>query len=125
MRANKERTVMQLNHLNLTVTDVSEAKSFLEMYFGLHSMEGGNSNMSGLFDDSGLTLVLMRGGKAAKVRYPEGFHIGFTQASEEQVNAINQRLKDDGFDVPAPRRLHGSWAFYFQAPGGFMIEVSG
>jgi catechol 2,3-dioxygenase-like lactoylglutathione lyase family enzyme len=115
---------MQLNHLNLTVTDVSAAKSFLEMYFGLRSMEGGNSNMSGLFDDNGLTLVLMRGGKATEVTYPEGFHIGFTQASEEQVNVINQRLKGDGFDVPPPRRLHGSWAFYFHAPGGFMIEVS-
>ncbi|MEP7187758.1 MAG: VOC family protein [Roseiflexaceae bacterium] len=115
---------MQLNHLNLTVNDVSEAKSFLETYFGLRSMEGGNSNMSGLFDDNGLTLVLMRG-RAAQVSYPEGFHIGFTQTSEAQVDAINQRLKNDGFDVPPARRLHGSWAFYFQAPGGFMIEVSG
>ncbi len=59
------------------------------MYFGLRSMEGGNSNMSGLFDDNRLTLVLMRGGKAAEVGYPEGFHIGFRQASEEQANAIN------------------------------------
>jgi len=114
---------MRLNHLNLTVTDVSKAKAFLETYFGLRSMAGGNSNMSGLFDDDGLTLVLMRG-KTAKVSYPEGFHIGFMQASAEQVDVINQRLEEDGFDVPPPRRLHGSWAFYFQAPGGFMIEVS-
>ncbi|MEO7910894.1 MAG: VOC family protein [Roseiflexaceae bacterium] len=115
---------MQLNHLNLTVTDVSVAKGFLETYFGLRSMGDGNINMSGLFDDNGFTLILMRGGKAAEVIYPEGFHIGFTQANEGQVDAINQRLRDDGFDVPPPRRLHGSWAFYFQAPGGFMIEVS-
>lgn len=114
---------MQLNHLNLTVTDVAEAQSFLQTYFGLRSMEGGNSNMSGLYDDNGLTLVLMRG-KTAEVNYPEGFHIGFTQASTEQVDVINQRLKNNGFDVPPARRMHGSWAFYFQAPGGFMIEVS-
>ena len=114
---------MQLNHLNLTVTDVSEAKVFLETYFGLRGMAGGNSNMSGLFDDDGFTLVLMRA-KTAEFSYPEGFHIGFTQASEQQVDVINQRLKDDGFDVPPPRRMHGSWAFYFHAPGGFMIEVS-
>ncbi len=115
---------MQLNHLNLTVTDVAEAKRFLETYFGLCSMEGGNSNMSGLIDDAGQTLVLMRGKNAAEVVYPEGFHIGFTQASEAQVDTINQRLKDAGFDLPVPRRLHGSWAFYFNTPGGFMIEVS-
>ncbi len=116
--------LMKLNHLNLTVTDVLEAQHFLETYFGLRPMEGGNINMRGLFDDSGFSLVLMRGGKRAEVVYPEGFHIGFAQANEAQVDAINQRLKEDGFDVPAPQRLHGSWAFYFHAPGGFMIEVS-
>jgi catechol 2,3-dioxygenase-like lactoylglutathione lyase family enzyme len=26
---------MKLNHINLTVTDVSEAKQFLETYFGM------------------------------------------------------------------------------------------
>jgi hypothetical protein len=39
------------------------------------------------------------------------------------VNEINKRLKDDGYDVPAPSRQHGSWTFYFRAPGGFTIEV--
>ena len=32
-------------------------------------------------------------------------------------------LKADGFDVPPPSRQHGSWTFYFDAPGGFTIEV--
>ncbi len=27
------------------------------------------------------------------------------------------------YDVPAPSRMHGSWTFYFDAPGGFMVEV--
>jgi lactoylglutathione lyase len=45
------------------------------------------------------------------------------QESEEQVNAINGRLKGDGFAVPPPRRLHGMWTFYVEAPGGFTIEV--
>ena len=39
------------------------------------------------------------------------------------MNEINQCLKDDGFDVPPPARFHGSWTFYFTAPGGFTIEV--
>jgi lactoylglutathione lyase len=49
--------------------------------------------------------------------------IGFIQESEEQVNEINRCLKADGFDVPTPSRQHGSWTFYFDAPGGFTIEV--
>ena len=39
------------------------------------------------------------------------------------MNEINKRLKDDGYDVPAPSRQHGPWTFYFRAPGGFTIEV--
>ena len=115
---------MKLNHLNLSVTDVVEAHRFLENYFGLRSMGPPNDKMAGLYDDNDLALVLMRAGKAIEVKYPASFHIGFRQESEEKVNELNERLKNDGFDVPPPRKLHGSWAFYFEAPGGFTIEVA-
>jgi hypothetical protein len=39
------------------------------------------------------------------------------------VNEINRHLKDDGFDVNPPGKLHGAWTFYFRAPGGILIEV--
>jgi lactoylglutathione lyase len=46
------------------------------------------------------------------------------QESEAAVNEIHQRLHDDGFDVPAPTRNQGGrWTFYFDSPGGFVIEV--
>ena len=115
---------MKLNHLNLTVTDLPEANQFLQTYFGLRPMEGGNATMVGLFDDDGLVLTLMKGGQSAEVSYPASFHIGFLQASEAQVDDLNRRLSDDGFDVRPPRRMHGAWAFYIQAPGGFSIEVA-
>jgi lactoylglutathione lyase len=115
---------MKLNHLNLTVTDVAAARDFLEAYFGLRRM-GGNDNIALLLDDNDmvLTLTSMKIGKETEVRYPATFHIGFAQESEEAVNAINRRLKEGGFDVPPPSRQHGSWTFYFRAPGGFTIEV--
>jgi lactoylglutathione lyase len=37
------------------------------------------------------------------------FHVGFIEESEQRVGEINQRLKDGGFDVDPPGRLHGSW----------------
>jgi lactoylglutathione lyase len=114
---------MNLNHLNLTVADVPETYTFLEKYFG---MEGkGNNNIAFLTDENGmiLTLTSMKLGKETEVSYPATFHIGFGQPSEEAVNEINKRLKADGFDVPQPSRQHGSWTFYFRAPGGFTIEV--
>lgn len=116
---------MKLNHLNLTVSDVQAARRFLETYFGLHGMDGfqGDDNFTILFDEDGFALTLMKLGGKGEVNYPGSFHIGFMQESEEQVNEINQRLKDDGYRVPAPKRFHGSWTFYLQAPGGFMVEV--
>jgi lactoylglutathione lyase len=124
---------MRLNHLNLTVTDVPETRRFLEAYFGLqgrvnpYTGEGvadgkENRNFALLFDDNGLVLTLIGAGNTAPVEYPATFHIGFIQESEERVNEIHRRLKDDGFDVKPPRRLH-AWTFSVMAPGGFAIEI--
>src|SRR3954466_14655333 len=119
-----EVRVMRLNHLNLTVPDVVAAQQFLEKYFGLKK-GGGNKSIAFLTDDGGmlLTLTSMKVGREDTVRYPANFHIGFAQEREERVNEINRRLKDDGYGVPPPSRQHGSWTFYFLAPGGFTIEV--
>jgi catechol-2,3-dioxygenase len=115
---------MKLNHLNLTVDDVTAAHHFLQTYFGLQDL-GCNQNMGFLTDENGMILSLthMKVGKETEVRYPASFHIGFMQPSEEQVNEINQRLRDAGFAVDPPGKAHGSWTFYFQAPGGFTVEV--
>jgi lactoylglutathione lyase len=115
---------VKLNHLNLTVSNVPETHHFLEKYFGLKGFgaKAPSEAMSFLSDDSGMVLALFRG-KNGQVSYPPGFHVGFIQDSEERVNQINQRLQEDGFKVPKPARLHGSWTFYFQSPGGFTIEV--
>lgn len=110
---------MKLNHLNLTVTDVNAAREFLEKYFGLECKGTRGNSFAVLFDDDGFVLTLMKG---AKVSYPETFHVGFMQESEERVNEINRLLKDDGYDVKPPQRLHG-WTFYVGAPGGFTVEV--
>jgi lactoylglutathione lyase len=115
---------VKLNHINLTVTDVQAAKKFLETYFGMQSMAGekANKNFDVLFDDNHLVLTLMKAGRGVEVKYPGYFHIGFGQESETKVNEINQRLKDDGYDVQPPERSH-AWTFYVQAPGGFTVEV--
>jgi lactoylglutathione lyase len=112
---------MKLNHLNLTVTDVRAASAFLETYFGLRST-GGNAGMAFLADDDGFVLTLMKAGKASNVTYPRNFHIGFFVESEATVDAINRRLKDDGYDLAPPERQH-AYTFYVAAPGGFTVEL--
>ena len=117
---------MKLNHLNLTVTDVAEAHGFLQKYFRLQDA-GGNDHIAFLTDENGIVLSLtsMKLGRETSVTYPATFHIGFIQENEAKVDEINRQLKGDGFDVPPPSRQHGSWTFYFLAPGGFTIEVLG
>ena len=113
---------MKLNHINLTVTDVLAAATFLETYFGLRNQypDEEDSKFTVLFDDDGLVLTLMKTGR--EVKYPNSFHIGFIQESEEQVDAMHERLTADGYDAPPPQRSH-AWTFYVQAPGGFTVEV--
>lgn len=117
---------MKLNHINLTVTDAREAGQFLEKYFDLHPPEGVKMSpkFAVLNDDQGMVLTLIQI-EGEVVRYPTSFHIGFIQPTHEAVNAIHRRLVEDGYEAPAPSRQHGAWTFYFEAPGGFTVEVLG
>src|SRR5688572_12474063 len=110
---------MILNHINLAVTDVTTARTFLETYFGLVDIGGGNKNRAFLRDDRWLVLSMF---KAKDVTYPGTFHIGFSQQSEAEVNAIYERLTAEGFVADPPQRSH-AWTFYVNAPGGFVVEV--
>ena len=115
---------MSLNHLNLTVPDVPQTRAFFETYFGFRCVAGAQGDpLVVLVDESGFVLTLNNLAKAAEVVYPGAFHVGFRQDSREQVNALYQRLKADGFDMKPPRDFHGGWTFYFRAPGGFLVEV--
>jgi lactoylglutathione lyase len=114
---------MKVNHINLTVDDVAGARALLETHFGLRAPYPGKKNFDVLFDDDDTVVTLIGVGRNREVTYPSTFHIGFIQPTEEHVDEINRRLREDGFDVEPPSRQHGAWTFYFQAPGGFTVEV--
>ncbi|WP_096438937.1 VOC family protein [Alteribacter populi] len=110
---------MKLHHLNLTVTDVSATKTFLETYFGMRCISSRGNGFAAMFDDDDFVLTLMKG---KEVHYPNTFHIGFPVESEAEVNNMYQRLKEGGFAVEPPQHAHG-YTFYVEAPGGFTVEV--
>jgi lactoylglutathione lyase len=114
---------MKLNQIHLTVDDVPAARQFLERHFGLRPLGEGHKNFDMLLDDDGLVLTLIGVGRDNTVSYPKTFHIGFIRPSDLDVDAIYQRLKDDGLDVEAPSQQHGAWSFRLKAPGGFTIAV--
>ena len=111
---------MNLNHINLEVTDVTATVNLLETYFGLRRMRLVTGDMAFMRDDNGALISLFRG---EDVAYPPMFHIGFTRETVEEVNDLHHRLVEGGFAPEAPRDDHGRWTFYLATPGGFTLEV--
>ena len=114
---------MNLNHVNLGVSDVPATVALLEAHFGLRRLDWVpvNPKMAFLSDDAGALLSLF---KVADVTYPKTFHIGFMQPTPAEVTRVHEALADGGFAPEVPREEHGRFTFYFRAPGGFTIEVS-
>ena len=108
--------------MNLTVDDVAAARAFLEKHFGMRPHGEGQKNFDVPFDDDDLVLTLIGVGRSKQVSYPKTFHIGFIQPTEADVDEVN-RIREDGYDVESPSRQRGAWTFYFEAPGGFTVEV--
>lgn len=113
---------MKLNHIDLPVTDLEAAASYFQRGFGFERVQARAEGMAILRGEDGFALILQQ---ADQVAYPPGFHIGFLQASDEAVHAAYQRLADAGLpQPPAPALSYGCLAFWCQAPGGILIEVS-
>ena len=112
---------MKVNHLHLMVPDVAAACAFFQQYFELRK-SAGNAGLTVLLDDAGFVLTLMKMNSRSTRTYPENFHVGFFLDSEARVDAVNQRMRDDGLEVAAPRREHAS-SIHATAPGGLLVEV--
>ncbi|MCG8347759.1 MAG: VOC family protein [Chloroflexales bacterium] len=114
---------MRLDHVNLTVRNVLEAGAFLKKHFGYtDAFEDNNEGMAVLMDAYGMHINLMKGKQAT---YPKMFHIGFALETEAEVNAVYERLTNEGMEIKPPTHGWGSWTFHFICPGGdFAIEVA-
>ena len=119
---------MKLNHINLTSVDVPADRAMFETYFGLECVVSRGKALAVMRDGEGMLFVLNDfAKKRGSFSYPEDsdvHHIGFLQDSRDAVDALNVRLRDDGWDAPLPREYHGAWTFYFKAKGGYFIEVA-
>lgn len=114
---------MKLNHINLGVTDVPATVALFEQHFGFKPAGDGmpmNDRMAFMLDDAGSLLSVF---KAKDVTYPKVFHIGFMQDTPQQVRDMHRQLTDAGFTIPEPHENNGRLTFYFDTPGGFVLEV--
>jgi len=120
---------MKLNHLNLCVDDLSEARRFFETFFDFQFLEQKGKALVVMSDENGFILVLsdpkaFKGNKA--VRYPEAFHIGFLVETSSEVDRAYNRLLAGGIEIDKePYTMRGSsYGFYFTVFNGLLIEVS-
>jgi catechol 2,3-dioxygenase-like lactoylglutathione lyase family enzyme len=115
---------MNLNHIDLQVSDVSRAREFFETHFGLRCTFQRREQLAILADDAGLAVGLSNLFGSAPPVYPPDFHIGFILTSESEVRAAHTRLRAAG--VPMKTELsRGGPNLYFMCvgPDGIAIEV--
>ena len=124
--SNQKDLAMRLNHLDLAVPDIAEARDFFETHLGFtHLQTLGDNGLAILKDAGGLVLVLSRRRRTGAQAYPDGFHIGFHFETEAEVEALHARLAAAGVaagDPPTVQR--GALSFYFHAPGDILVEVA-
>jgi len=114
---------MNLNHINLVVSNVPEAVALFETYFNFNCIEIKGDNVVAILKGmNGFTLVIMKD-KYGAATYPDAFHIGFMMDSELEVTEKYQHLKSGSIAVgQEPRKIRDSFGFYFSYDH-IMIEV--
>jgi hypothetical protein len=60
--------------------------------------------------------------------YPGMFHVGFLQPKRHAVDLMHDDLSTRNYMAPKPAKLQRggppTYGFYYDAPGGVMVEVS-
>jgi catechol 2,3-dioxygenase-like lactoylglutathione lyase family enzyme len=115
---------MNLNHLDLPVTDVAAARSFFERHFGFRCVAA-REELAVLLDGAGFTLTLSRLPSDESPRFPTGFHIGFNLATEADLLAAHERLSRAGVEIVRPLARFGpALTFQCSGPGAIAVELS-
>lgn len=118
---------MQLNHLNLCVDDLSEARDFFQNFFAFQLIGQKGDAIAAMSDDNGFSLVLSSskafGGESPT--YPKDFHVGFYVETRGEVDQIYERLAAANIHMDhGPRIIRQGYTLYFTALGGILFEVT-
>lgn len=126
---------MKIEHIAMYVNDLEKSKEFFIKYFDAIANEGHHNKTTNFrsyflrFDD---------GARVELMNYPDmqdsekgikrtGFiHIAFSVGSQEKVNEITHKLKDDGYEVLSEPRITGDGYYESCIVGieGNQIEIT-
>src|SRR5271163_1535971 len=117
-----------LNHTNLTTYNVPELKGFFCSVFNFHVLEERGDKFAVLRNSDGFLLTLMHDKHMTPEHgYPGLFHVGFLQPTEHAVNQMHEALVARNYMAPKPATLQRggppTYGFYYDAPGGVVVEV--
>lgn len=118
---------MRLNHLNLVVRDLDEARVFFETCFAMRLVTQKADAVAVLADEGGFTLVLssFSAFRQEPQPYPSLFHVGFLPTTRDEVDDAFARIQAAGVAVEkGPRAIRDGYGFYFTALDGILFEVS-
>jgi catechol 2,3-dioxygenase-like lactoylglutathione lyase family enzyme len=116
---------MNLHHIDLPVADIAAVRLFFETHFEMRRIFTREDGLTVLLDEDGFALTLSPLPQGEALRYPSGFHIGFSVDNEQELFEVHERIVSAG--VPIVRALGdlaGAQTFQCQAPGPILIEVA-
>ena len=118
-----------LNHTNLTTYNVPALKDFFCSVFGFHVDAERGDKLAVLRNSDGFVLTLMFDKRMTPEQgYPGLFHVGFLQADQKEVDGVYSALLAKEYKAPEPAVLRRggppTYGFYYEAPGGVLVEVS-
>ena len=117
---------MKLNHLHLSVPNLTEARAFYERFFEFRfAFEEKSINTVFLRDEANFLLALHELNAGERVEMPTWFHFGFGQDTAEKVKRIYDELKASNIAMAKDIRSGKDWVtFSCWAPGPYQLEVS-
>jgi catechol-2,3-dioxygenase len=118
-----------LNHTNLTSYDVPALKEFFCRIFDFQVLDERGDKLAVLRNSDGFLLTLMYDKRMTPEQgYPGMFHVGFLQPTQQAVDVMHEALSSQQYIAPKPAKLQrggpAAYGFYYQAPGGVLVEVS-
>jgi catechol 2,3-dioxygenase-like lactoylglutathione lyase family enzyme len=115
-------TTMKLNHLSFPSTDFEATAGFFEKHLGCTV----SSRWPGgcILKRAGFDIVIEHAADRP-VAWPHNFHLGFELPSVAAVEALHDRFKAEGVEIPTAFFKHARGSrFFCQAPGGVLFEIN-
>jgi catechol-2,3-dioxygenase len=125
----REIAMATLNHTNLTTYHVPALTEFFSSVFGFQVIDMRADKLAVLRNAEGFLLTLMFDKRMTPEQgYPGLFHVGFLQSTRQAVDQMYEGLSARNYMAPKPGKLQRggpeAYGFYYEAPGGVLVEVS-